>query len=50
MDSFALFRYVIDELMIWTRGLAFTLPYDPSLYNLSLFVLPPPRKIGRAHV
>src|SRR6266487_5064591 len=27
LDSFALLRYLIDELMIWTRGLAFTLPY-----------------------
>jgi hypothetical protein len=45
LDSFALLRYLIDELMIWTRGLAFTLPYDSSLCNPSLFViaLGPPR-------
>ena len=39
LDSFALFRYLIDELMIWTRGLAFTLPFDSSLRNPSLLAI-----------
>jgi hypothetical protein len=39
LDSFTLFRYLIHELMIWTRGLAFTLLYNSSLCNLSLLII-----------
>lgn len=39
LDSFALFRYLIDELMIWTGSLVFTLSYDSSLRNMSLLVI-----------
>jgi hypothetical protein len=36
--SFALLRYLIDELMIWTRSLAFPLSSDSVFCNPTLFV------------
>ena len=39
LDFFALLRYLVEEMMIWTRDLAFTLPYDSSLCNPLLFVI-----------
>jgi hypothetical protein len=36
LNSFTLFRYLIDELVKWTGGFPFTLPCSSSLRNASL--------------
>ena len=37
--SFALLRYLVEELMIWTESLTFTLPYDSPFCNVSLLFI-----------